>query len=172
MDKIKKQILTRILTPIANTEGRIQDKADYIFGCLMQRGVVNEEDKLTGLLTPRDVLQALEIRDFEAVRGRFFVGPEVLHLLTSQYAKDIMSAPVGVHADDGVSEAINTMLDHGFYELPVIDQDMKVVGAISYFDIIINISLYEFSNFIPFHCKSSHLFPFSYNISGFVNSIV
>jgi len=45
MYKIKKKILTRILTPIANTEGRIQDKADYIFGCLMRSGVVSEKDK-------------------------------------------------------------------------------------------------------------------------------
>lgn len=42
---VKKKILTNILTPIANTEGRLQDKADYIFGCLMRRGVVSNEDK-------------------------------------------------------------------------------------------------------------------------------
>jgi hypothetical protein len=42
---VKKKILTNILTPIANTEGRIQDKADYIFGCLMKSGVVSDKDK-------------------------------------------------------------------------------------------------------------------------------
>jgi len=101
--------------------------------------VVDREGKLKGLLTPRDILEALEVRDFGAVRGRFFAGPEVLHLLTSKSAKDIMSAPVSVHANDGVEEAINGMLDHGFYELPVVDKGMKVVGAISYFDIIIDV---------------------------------
>lgn len=100
--------------------------------------VVDKEDKLKGLLTPRDILEALEIRKFGGVRGRFFVGPEILHLLTSKYAKDIMSAPLRVHVNDGVEDAINTMLDHGFYELPVVDKDMKVIGEISYFDILLN----------------------------------
>jgi len=101
--------------------------------------VVDREGKLKGLLTPRDILEALEVRDFGFVRGRFFAGPEVLHLLTSKYAKDIMSAPVSVHTNDGVEEAINSMLDHGFYELPVVSEGMKVIGAISYFDIIIDV---------------------------------
>ena len=101
--------------------------------------VVDKEDRLKGLLTPRDILEALEVRDFGFVRRHFFAGPEVLHLLTSKYAKDIMSAPVSVHANDGVEEAINDMLDHGFYELPVVSEGMKVIGAISYFDIIIDV---------------------------------
>lgn len=42
---VKKKILTNILTPISNTEGRLQDKADYIFGCLMKSGVVSDKDK-------------------------------------------------------------------------------------------------------------------------------
>jgi CBS domain-containing protein len=100
--------------------------------------VVDKEGKLKGLLTPRDILEALEVRKFGGVRGRFFAGPEVLHFLTSKYARDIMSAPVSVHVNDGVEDAINTMLDHGFYELPVVDKDMKVIGEISYFDILIN----------------------------------
>jgi CBS domain-containing protein len=100
--------------------------------------VVDKGGKLKGLLTPRDVLEELEVRKFGGIRGRFFAGPEVLHLLTSKYAKDIMSAPVSVHVNDRVGDAINTMLDHGFYELPVVDDDMKVIGEISYFDIIIS----------------------------------
>jgi CBS domain-containing protein len=100
--------------------------------------VIDREGKLKGLLTPRGVLEELEVRKFGGVRGRFFAGPEVLHLLTSKYAKDIMSAPISVHVNDGVEETINTMLDHGFYELPVVDDDMKVIGEISYFDIILS----------------------------------
>jgi CBS domain-containing protein len=100
--------------------------------------VIDKEGKLKGLLTPRDVLEELEVSKFGGIRGRFFAGPEILHLLTSKYARDIMSAPVSVHVNDGVEEAINTMLDHGFYELPVVDDEMKVIGEISYFDIILS----------------------------------
>ena len=49
-----------------------------------------------------------------------------------------MSAPVSVHVNDNIEEAINTMLDHGFYELPVVDKEMKVIGEISYFDILLD----------------------------------
>ena len=101
--------------------------------------VVDKEGKLKGLLTPKDILGALEVQEYGVVRGRFFAGPEVLHLLTSKYAEDIMSAPVSVHIDGVMGEVINIMLDHDFYELPVVDKDMKVMGAISYFDIIMDI---------------------------------
>ena len=100
--------------------------------------VVDREGKLKGLLTPRDILEALEVRKFGGIRGRFFVGPEVLHLLTSKYAKDIMSAPICVHVNDEIEEAVNTMLDHGFYELPVVNEEKRVIGEISYFDILID----------------------------------
>ena len=98
--------------------------------------VVDREGKLTGLLTPKDILEAVEVKEYGAVRGRHFAGPEVLHLLISKYAEDIMSTPVSVRIDDGVEDVINIMLDHGFYELPVVDENMNVMGEISYFDII------------------------------------
>jgi CBS domain-containing protein len=100
--------------------------------------VIDREGKLKGLLNPRDILQALEVREFGVTRERYFVGPEMLHLLTSKYAKDIMSSPVSVHVNESVEEAINTMLDHGFYELPVVDKETKVIGEISYFDILLD----------------------------------
>jgi len=98
--------------------------------------VVDKEGKIKGLLTPSNILKMLEVSRFGGVRDRLFAGPEVLHFLTSKYAKDIMSGPVSVHVNDGVEEAINTMLDHGFYELPVVDENMKVVGEIGFFDIL------------------------------------
>ena len=100
--------------------------------------VVDKKGNLKGLLTPRGILEALEVREFGTIRRPFFAGQEVLHLLTSKYAKDIMHAPVSVHVNDRVENAINTMLDHDFYELPVVDNNMKVIGEISYFDIILN----------------------------------
>ena len=100
--------------------------------------VVDKEGKLLGLLTPRDILTAIEVLKFGGVRGHFFTGHEVLHLLTSKYAKDLMSAPISIHVKDSIEDAINTMLDHYFYELPVVDKDMKVIGEISYFDILLS----------------------------------
>lgn len=98
--------------------------------------VVNSKGELRGVLTPRDILKAVEVRKFGGIRERYIVGPGMLHFLTSKYAKDIMSAPVSVHVNETIEEAINTMLDHDFYELPVVDKGMKVIGEISYFDIL------------------------------------
>lgn len=119
--------------PIHEAVKKIAASREITIAC-----VVDTEDKLKGLLTPKDILGALQVREFGAVRGRFFAGPEVLHLLSSKYAKDIMSAPVSVKADNEVWEAIDTMLDHGVYELPVVDKYMKVRGTITYFDILMN----------------------------------
>lgn len=98
--------------------------------------VVDKEDKLKGIITPKEVLKAVEIREFGTVRQPRFVGPQVLHILTSKYAKDIMSPPVSVKPDDGIEKAINIMLDKGFYEVPVVDDQEKMLGVINYFDII------------------------------------
>ena len=98
--------------------------------------VVDRENKLKGIITPRDVLRAVEIREFGAIRHPFFEGPRILHILTSKYAKDVMSPPVSVKRDDSVDKAIDIMLDKGFYEVPVVDEGEKMLGVINYFSII------------------------------------
>ncbi len=98
--------------------------------------VLDEEGKLKGIITPKEVLRAVEIREFGTIRRPFFEGPEILRILSSKYAKDIMSPPVSVKPKDSVDKAIDIMLDKGFYEVPVVDKQGKIVGLINYFSII------------------------------------
>jgi CBS-domain-containing membrane protein len=98
--------------------------------------VLDEEGRLKGIITPKEVLRAVEIREFGTIRRPFFEGPEILRVLSSKYAKDIMSPPVSVKPEDGVDKAIDIMLDKGFYEVPVVDEQGKMVGVINYFSII------------------------------------
>ena len=98
--------------------------------------VLDKDDKLKGIITPNEILQAIELREFGTIRHPFFEGPKVLQLLTSKYAKDIMSPSVSVNSDDGVEKAINIMLDKGFYEVPVVDEQGKMIGEVNYFSII------------------------------------
>jgi CBS-domain-containing membrane protein len=98
--------------------------------------VLDEEGRLKGIITPKEVLRAVEIREFGTIRRPFFEGPEILHVLSSKYAKDIMSSPVSVNPEDSVDKAIDIMLDKGFYEVPVVDEQGKIVGLIDYFSII------------------------------------
>lgn len=119
--------------PIYEAIKKIASNREISIAC-----VVDREDRLTGILTPKHVLEMVEIREYGAVRGKFFAGPGILHLMTSKYAKHIMSAPVHVLADDKIEKAIDIMIDDGFYEIPVVDKNMKIIGAINYFDIIIS----------------------------------
>lgn len=98
--------------------------------------VLDEEGKLKGIITPKEVLRAVEIREFGTIRRPFFEGPEILRILSSKYAKDIMSPPVSVKPEDSVDKAIDIMLDKGFYEVPVVDEQEKMLGVINYFGII------------------------------------
>jgi len=98
--------------------------------------VLDEEGKLKGIITPKEVLRAVEIREFGTIRRPFFEGPEILRILSSKYAKDIMSPPVSVKPEDSVDKAIDIMLDKGFYEVPVVDEQGKMLGVINYFGII------------------------------------
>jgi CBS domain-containing protein len=98
--------------------------------------VVDEHNVLRGVISPKELLKVIEVREYGATRQPFFEGPEVLHLLTSRYAEDIMTHPISVKADDEIEKAINVMLDEGFYEVPITDKDGKLIGEINYFGII------------------------------------
>lgn len=119
--------------PIYEAVEKIAEDKETMLAC-----VVDEENRLKGIITPKEILKAIEVREYGTIRYPFFEGPEVLHLLTSKYAKDIMSPPVSVKPDDKVEKAINIMLDKGFYEVPVVDDEGKILGEINYFGIIIS----------------------------------
>ena len=104
--------------------------------------VLDKEGKLKGIITPKELLRAVEIREFGTIRRPFFEGPEILHILSSKYAKDIMSPPVSVKPGDSVDKAIDIMLDKGFYEVPVVDEQERILGVINYFSIITNSAEY------------------------------
>lgn len=98
--------------------------------------VLDKDDKLKGIITPKEMLQEVDLREFGHISHAYFGGPKILQLLTSKYAKDIMSPPVSVKPSDSVEKAIHIMLDKGFYEVPVVDEQGKMIGVVNYFSII------------------------------------
>lgn len=98
--------------------------------------VVDKENKLIGMITPKELLKAAEVCEYGKVRHPFFSGREALHLLTSDHARDIMSAPISVKPGDEVQTAIDLMLRCNLYEVPVVDKDGKVLGEINFLGII------------------------------------
>ncbi len=98
--------------------------------------VVDKNGKLIGIITPRELLKAAEVSGYGGVRHPFFSGREALHLLSSDYARDIMSSPISVKPDDEVQKAIDLMLYNNLYEIPVVDKDGRVVGEVNFLGII------------------------------------
>ena len=139
MKKLVKELMTRKFVKL-NEEDLIYQAVEKIAADreTLIACVVDRDGKLKGIITPREVLKTVEVREFETVRYPFFEGAEILGLLTSKYAKDMMSAPISVREDDEVEKAINIMLDAGFYEVPVVDKEGRVLGEINYFTIIIS----------------------------------
>jgi CBS domain-containing protein len=137
MKKLVKELMTRKFVKLHEEDliyqavEKIAADRETLIAC-----VVDRDDKLKGIITPREVLKTVEVREFETVRYPFFEGAEILGLLTSKYAKDMMSAPISVREDDEVEKAINIMLDAGFYEVPVVDKEGRVLGEINYFTIV------------------------------------
>ena len=137
MTKVVKELMVRKFVrihedePIYQAVEKIAVDRETLIAC-----VVDKDGKLKGIISPRELLKTVEVREFETVRYPFFEAAEILGLLTSKYAKDIMCAPRSVMEDDEVEKAIDIMLDCGFCEVPVVDQEGRVIGEINYLDII------------------------------------
>ncbi|MEA1959486.1 MAG: CBS domain-containing protein [Chloroflexota bacterium] len=117
---------------IYEAAAKIAEDRETLLAC-----VLDEDSKLKGIITPKELLKAIEVCEYGGESHHpVFSGREALHLLTSRYAGDIMSAPYSVQEDDVVQTAIDIMLQTGFYEVPVVDDKGRVIGMINYFGII------------------------------------
>lgn len=119
--------------PIYEVVKKVAEDRETMIAC-----VVDEKKRLRGLITPKDLLKVVEVRGYGVIKQPRFEGPEALHLLTSRYARDIMCAPISVREDDEVLKAISIMVDEGFYEVPVVDEEQRVKGVVNYFDVIVS----------------------------------
>ena len=105
--------------------------------------VIDEEGKLVGILHIRDLLELVMpsfvrlVEDFDFVRDDFSVfetllpSPEV----DIQPASSIMVPPVSVRAGSGLLRAFAIMNRHHWYDLPVVDDDGRLVGLASRVDV-------------------------------------
>jgi len=104
--------------------------------------IVNEECQLIGLVRIRDfitlsmpdfvhLVEDLDfVHDFGAVENEI-PNPEELEKPVSE----IMSEPVCVESSAGLLRASAVLQEHRLHDLPVVDEDMHLVGIASYVDI-------------------------------------
>ena len=112
---------------------------NHHIGCLP---IVNQQKQLVGLVRVRDVI-TLAMPDFiHLVENVDFVHDfgaveddqpldETLNLPISE----IMQEPVAVEESAGLIRAIAILQEHKMNDLPVVDDEMRLVGIASYVDI-------------------------------------
>ncbi len=82
--------------------------------------LITDEDKLAGIFTERDVL--LSVLDENEV-------------LQQPVAELMTPAPVCVHARDTVWRVVSLMHEGGFRQIPVVDEEQRVLACVRHKDI-------------------------------------
>jgi CBS-domain-containing membrane protein len=105
--------------------------------------VVDKTNRLVGILHLRDLLKLVMpvfvdlIPDFDFVETNFGVYEELA--LTPELAatpiRDFMETAVSVQADSGLLRAFAILDSHEMYDLPVVDDDGRLVGLASRVDV-------------------------------------
>jgi len=105
--------------------------------------VVDRDGRLVGILHIRDLLELVMpsfirlVEDFDFVRGNFskfetmLPPPEV----DIQPVRSVMDPPVSVKAGSGLLRAFAIMNNQHMYDVPVVDDDNRLVGLASRVDI-------------------------------------
>jgi CBS domain-containing protein len=115
----------------------------FVEGHIGTLPVVDGDEKLVGILHIRDLLELVMpsfvrlVEDFDFVRGDFSIFETLLpsQEVAAQTASSIMVAPVSVRVSSGLLRAFAIMNSHHLYDLPVVDDDGRLVGLASRVDI-------------------------------------
>ncbi len=115
--------------------------------------VVDDNNKLVGILTDGDIIRALDIPDFpkESISPPPFDFIErmiriqmeewdvekALETWKSGKVSDVMTRnPIFVHEDADIETAADIMLEKNIHRLPVVDSDGKLVGIVTRLDLL------------------------------------
>jgi acetoin utilization protein AcuB len=128
-------IAADLMTPDPVTV-RPDDDVSTAFSLLQESGfrhlpVVNENDELVGMISDRD-LRALLVPHFL----RQEVIEQIVTPACAPIATLMSGNVVSVDMEDDVSVAADLILEHKIGAIPVVDGDGKLVGIVSYIDLI------------------------------------
>jgi CBS-domain-containing membrane protein len=105
--------------------------------------VIDEKRRLVGLLHIRDLLQLVMpafvelVDDFDFVRGDFGAFEELRPSpqMARQSIRKLMEPPTSVRARSGLLRAFAIINKNDLYDLPVVDDDERLVGLVSRVDV-------------------------------------
>lgn len=105
--------------------------------------VIDGDEKLVGILHLRDLLKLVMpafvslIDDFDFVRGDFgqFEDLQPSAEMAARPVTEVMESAVAVSARSGLLRAFAVMDSHDLYDLPVVDDEDRLVGLASRVDV-------------------------------------
>ncbi|MEM7538390.1 MAG: CBS domain-containing protein [Chloroflexota bacterium] len=107
------------VSPNATLARTINQMNRHNIGCMV---VTDDDSKMLGIFTEKDVLMR--------VTG-------VVDDLTSVRLNDFMTAdPIAIKLDEQIAHAVHLMSVHGFRHLPIVDDDDRPTGIISFRDVV------------------------------------
>ena len=107
----------RTVSPDALVEEAAETMLDHGIGSVV---VVDEDDYLEGILTNTDFVRIVAERK-----------PKDRTPVSAYMTTDVVTAA----AQDSVREVADSMLEHGFHHMPVVDDEEGVIGIISTTDL-------------------------------------
>jgi acetoin utilization protein AcuB len=93
--------------------------------------VLDENKKLGGIVSDRDLLRALSPyvgSAAETARDLATLNKRVHQIMTRH--------PITLRPESGISEAVNLLLMHGISCIPIVDDKLKPVGIVSWRDLL------------------------------------
>ncbi len=95
--------------------------------------VVDEHDKLIGIIPVIELVQYLY---YDSIPQEYVLYRFPMVLSSEPKARDIMLPPVWVKDDEDIKSAFVKMFKNGLKELPVVDDEMHVIGDLNILELI------------------------------------
>jgi len=98
--------------------------------------VINAQEKLQGIITVDDIINCVSVQIGYIPRSLNLTARKLFVLSPFGTAADMMKPPVYVTRETELQTALKKMADHDLSELPVTDQEGRVIGDLNAFEIL------------------------------------
>jgi len=95
--------------------------------------VVNSKGKLVGIIPVMELIQYLYAK-YIPEEYKLYRIP--MRVSVGSVAKDIMLPPVWVKKEESITSALRKMFKHGVQELPVVNEEMEIIGDLNILELI------------------------------------
>jgi CBS domain-containing protein len=96
--------------------------------------VVDEKERLQGIITLRELIQSAFVYHIRSIPIPWH---SIYHTLLETEAKQVMSTdPVFAKDEDDLEAVLNRMLENEMEEIPVVDDEMKVIGELNLLELL------------------------------------